>query len=160
MIQMAQTPTGPTLIVYSTDQHIHAEGMWVRTGNGQNILPNAVIIECRDEMGVCIESQTNLEEPVASPNLSIAPIKERTTYSVAYQIDDSICARYETRIDLRQKRAFSTRFNKAPHVANCKDLEHRVDLELADGPLNGATNGAENESFLPLLKILLFVAGE
>lgn len=159
VIQMAHTPTGPSLFIHSSDQHIHAEGMWVRTDKGQHILQNAVIIECRDDMGVCIESQTNLEEPVASPNISISSIKERTPYFVAYQIDDSICARYETRIDLQQKRAFSTRFNKAPHVANCKGLEHRIDLELVDGPLHGNMDMAKSESFLPLLRTLSFIAG-
>lgn len=138
--------------VFSYDGDTVAQGRWKRIDGGSPIVPSTVTIDCRRELGKCVEATTTMSELyVYAPKLDWF----NATFAadaVTYENDIPECARYSVRIDLNLSKAFAVRERKAaPSNPECAKLEPRVEMQMADGYDSGK-NPADGH-FVPIFAV-------
>lgn len=142
--------------VFSYDGYVNVEGSWKRIDGGGSLVPGTVTIECRRETGQCVEASVMIhDEYVCAPDLSHFNATF-TPDTVSYINDIPDCAKYSVRIDLEMKKAFAVRQRKPnPTNENCKLLEDRIEMQIADGY---DTHMAEHDPlkghFVPIIQLL------
>lgn len=142
--------------VFQSGGYTTATGRWKRIDGGEPLVPATVTIECRESARQCIEASVALNDNyIGAPAIDLFPATFRPE-AVTYENDFPQCAKYTVRIDLGLKKVFAVRERKlSPTNPNCKDLEQRIEMQLADGydpdekPLDG--------HFLPLFQILFVI---
>lgn len=124
--------------VYSYAGDAVAQGRWKRMDGGSPMTPGTVTIDCRRELGRCVEASTNINQKyVSAPQLDWFEAKF-TPEAITYQNDVPDCARYSVRIDLDLKKTFAVRERKEnPSNSSCAMLEPRIEMQLADGYESG-----------------------
>ncbi len=112
-----------------------AKGRWARIDGGGKLLPGATSIQCDEEKAQCVEATASMFDGyVSDPDVSTYDAKF-TTDQISYENADPICARYNVRVDLKLKKVFAVRERKPfnPKFPQCKNLEPRIEMTLADG---------------------------
>lgn len=132
-----------TAHVFSSEGYTVAQGRWKRIDGGSPIVPSIVTIDCRRELGKCVEATTTMSELyVYAPQLDWFDATFAAD-AVTYENDVPECARYSVRIDLKLSKAFAVRERKsAPANPECAKLEPRVEMQMADG-YDSAKNPAD-----------------
>ena len=120
--------------VFSYEGYTVAQGRWKRIDGGSPIVPSTVTIDCRRELGKCVEATTTMSELyVYAPQLDWFDATFAAD-AVTYENNVPECARYSVRIDLKLSKAFAVRERKtAPSNPECAKLEPRVEMQMADG---------------------------
>ena len=139
--------------VFRHGGYVAARGTWKRIDGGSHLSPVTASIDCREETGTCIEATTGMSEHyVYPPEIDI----HRATFAadaVTFVNDVPDCARYTVRIDTELKTAFSVRQRKEnPVNPRCKDIEERIEMQLADG--FEFDPAKYDDHFLPLVRIV------
>lgn len=145
-------PNG-TAIVFSYEGFTTAKGRWMRIDGGSRLMPALVTINCRRDLGRCVEASTVVsDEYVYAPELDWFDARFDDD-AVTYENDNPDCARYAVRIDLKLKKTFAVRERKNnPGNPNCANLEPRVDMQLGD-PYE-RNNDAGKGHFVPIFSLI------
>lgn len=145
--QMAQPNASAHVVSY--EGNTVAQGRWKRIDGGSPIVPTTVTIDCRRELGKCVEATTTMSELyVYAPQLDWFDATF-TADAVTYENDVPACARYSVRIDLKLSKAFAVRERKSvPANPECAKLEPRVEMQMADGYDSGKNPAAGH--FVPI----------
>jgi hypothetical protein len=137
--------------VFRYEGYVTASGRWRRTDTDEKMSPATVTIQCREELGQCIEATTGMyEDSVFAPNVSVYP----ATFSadgVTFVNDAPLCARYTTRIDTRLEQVIAVRERKNDK-GDCAMLEPRLALQLTGG-VDPDTYRLDDH-FVPIIKLL------
>lgn len=140
-------------IVSSYGGFTTAKGRWTRIDRGDRLVPAVVTIDCRQDMGQCIEASSMVhDEYVYSPEINWFDARFADD-AVTYESDAPDCARYSVRIDLKLKKAFAVRERKDnPKNANCATLESRIEMQLGDPYESGTDLGKGH--FVPIFSMI------
>lgn len=93
-------PNG-TAIVFSYEGSATAKGRWSRIDGGGRLMPAVVTIDCRKELGRCVEASTMISDKyVYAPELDWFDATFGDD-AISYENDIPNCARYSVRIDLK-----------------------------------------------------------
>lgn len=147
---------GMAFSLYGDTNFVHAEGQWQRTDGGSPLVSKTTVFECARAWDSCIE--TNAEVTTYRTLQVYTDIHDEVHFeedSIWFANDRSVCATYEVRFDLRQKRVTATRARKS--VANCPNLEERIEMQLSDGS-NRFDGAWTHDHTLPLLRLVQWVA--
>ena len=147
-----------TAHVFSYQGFVQVQGSWKRIDGGGSLVPGTVTIECTQETGRCLEASSMISDKyVFAPEVSWFDASF-TLEAVSYVNDVPDCARYSVRIDLEMKKAFAVRQKKAnPTNENCKLLEERIEMQIADGYETHTAKDPFEGHFVPLVKLLAAV---
>lgn len=148
-------PNGMAL-VSSYEGFTTAKGRWTRIDGGSRLMPAVVTIECRRDLGRCVEASTTVsDEYVYSPEIDWFDAKFGED-AITYENDIPDCARYAVRIDLRLKKTFAVRERKDnPSNPTCAKLEPRIEMQLGD-PNEGETDSGKDH-FVPIFTLIRMV---
>lgn len=135
---------------------ITATGRWERNDGGDKLVPTTVTIQCREELGQCIEATTTIiDQSVFAPDVSFYPAKFGDG-TVTYTNDDPSCARYSVRIDVKLKLAVALRERKVA-TGDCARLEPSLRSQLV-GTDYGESKKMLDGHFLPIMKLIAAMA--
>jgi hypothetical protein len=125
-------PNG-TAVVSSYEGSATAKGRWTRLDGGSRLMPAVVTIDCRQDLGRCVEASTIISnEYVYSPEIDWFDARFGDD-AITYENDVPNCARYLVRIDLKLKKTFAVRERKDnPANPTCAKLEPRVEMQLGE----------------------------
>lgn len=145
-------PNGDMMLNHG-DGWVSARGRWLRTDGGGALVPVVVAIECRRQVGECLEATTTInDEFVHIPDVNWFEARF-TPEAVTYQNDQPECARYLVRIDFRLRQVISVRERKtSPSNPDCRTLEPRLEMQLGNAyqpeprPLEG--------HFVPIMSLI------
>jgi hypothetical protein len=149
-----QAEPASTSYVSSLDSYgyVSVKGSWKRIDGGENLLPTSVAIECRENMGKCIEASTWMDKNnVFAPEIDIFDATF-TPDMVTYENDYPKCAKYFVRIDLKLQKAFSVRELKKTNKTECSKMEKRIEMQISDG--YDKSGVIAQYHFVPILDIL------
>lgn len=161
VLQAADKGYGPTYHFNAGPGYAHASGRWIRSDGGSEIIRGTATIECRQELGICIEATTaqltsNSDE---APDVTYFPISEFSQTSIAYENTRPFCAEYRVRLDLTQKRVTATRTVKAEAREDiCSGLEKRVEMQLGDGFAQDIKTDRLAGQFVPLIRMVIWAS--
>ena len=119
--------------VFSVGSYTTATGQWVRTDGGERLMPAAVLIECDEDRGECMEvTAHSFSGSVGTPVIDRFPA-EFGADTVSYENEDPACARYTVRIDLKLEKVIALRERKDnPENLACQKLEKRIEMTLGN----------------------------
>ena len=134
-----------------------ARGRWRRIDGGDRLSPTTVTIECRQDIGKCIEASTWVNDKfVGAPELDWFDADFKAE-AISYENDLPKCAKYSVRIDLKLDKVFAVRERKEEAKdAACAKLERRIEMQLGDG--FDAEDNSINDHFVPVFQIIAAVA--
>lgn len=146
------TPNG-SASVFRHDGYVAASGTWKRIDGGSKLSPVVVALDCREETGNCIEATTGMSERYVYPPDITVHGATFTADAVTFVNEVPDCARYTVRIDTEMKKAFAVRQRKEnPTNLRCKDIEDRIEMQLADG--FEFDPAKYDDHFLPLVRVV------
>ncbi len=138
----------------SYDGFTKARGIWKRVDGGEGLVPVAVTIECRRELGKCVSMSTSMN------GMSVfAPEADwfDATFSadgVSYENALPVCVTMAVKIDTRMGKVFAVRTRK-PNTQDemCKGMEARIETQLADGFDNHNFDSTRGH-FVPIVSLI------
>lgn len=143
--------------VVQVGELVSAEGRWRRIDGDDDLMPNAVSIQCWRNEGKCTEAASNSfnNRYFSTPEINTLDATftpDAVTYSNNYP-----CVSYSVRIDLKLQEAFAVREGKRNHPEDmCGALEPRIEMRLGNGVEVGDQT-RQSKHFLPLFYVLFVI---
>ena len=157
VVEQNQPFGGASLTIGRFGHLVSAQGQWIRTDGGPQLVGNSVTIECGIDLQTCTEATVNMIPGAHNAEIFVDhyATDQFSDSLVAYTDDSSVCAITRTTIDLTQKRVTSTREIKPEATAEaCEHIEPRMVSELSDGIKRIGDDSWEKEHFLPIRSLL------
>lgn len=156
--------TSGTAYISENGGYVSANGEWVRTNLGPSLVRTPATIECRKNLGICIETTVHvLDNTVMAPDVSIYEARFADE-GITWTNDNPACATYKVRIDFKSDKVFSERRKKVPIDANglmgqdCSHLENLIVMELKKSSQDEVD--LTKDHFLPVFSLLRFLFGK
>ena len=144
--------------VFGMGGHVTAEGRWKRIDGGEPIMPGAVAISCWRESGTCTEASVSISgKHISAPDISTYQA-EFDLDGVSYVNQNPRCVTYNTRIDLKMRKAFTVRTRNEGATdllgSSCSKVEQRIEMQLANGFDIADYRLEIDEHFVPIVEII------